>query len=153
MPRKTPRFEYEVPTENDLGWYPRFSRFARSLDSQLSFESEMRQYIVYGGGTVEWTLLSETMTWSGGIFIQKTNGARVEVEAGSMQISDGDFVVVPFGQDEPNEVSDLEKVSRIEISAGDYLLCRRQGEKIYFLNGKILVDGVASVTGVNHGVV
>ena len=150
MPRLTPRLKIEVPDEGDRGWYSRFQRFCVQVDGLIDSDQKVKQFILSGGGDLVWDLASSTMSWTSSIVLHRVNSSRVTVPAGSVELSAGEYFVLSIEIDGLNEEADMFLESRIEVSQVDYVLGKRIGDHVFWVNGKYLEDGEVSSTGVNH---
>lgn len=144
MSQNSPRMQWPYPTREDDPWFDTFEDFIRANDASGFAAREDRSIIWAGGGTLTWTLSSETLEWTGVINVYSPIGAHLlQIEADSIaDWADGEVVyVVLTRQPLENVTATLVKASQLPSTDNAMSLAVRIGSVIYFRTGISLGDG------------
>lgn len=155
MSESTPRMQWPYPSREDDPWYDFFQDYVLAADASGFAHREDRSIIWAGGGTLTWTLGTETLDWTGVINVYSPIGAHLlQIAAGSIdEWADGEVVyVVLTRQPLENLTATLVKASQLPSSDNAMSFAVRIGDVIYFRTGISLgdgdtADGVAPVPG------
>lgn len=144
MSESSPRMQWPYPTREDDPWYDFFKDYVLAADASGYAHREDRSIIWTGGGTISWTLSSETLEWTGAINIYSPIGAHLlQIAADSIAgLADGEVVyVVLTRQPLANITATLLKASQLPSNDNAMSFAVRIGDVIYFRTGMSLGDG------------
>ena len=158
MSEKSPRMELPYPSREADPWYDLFVNYVNAVDASEYASREDRHLIFMGGGTIDWDLASETMTWTDQIAILSAITGRLWIiNAGSLVLSSGSGIIFYVELNRaPGENATLTAAAANSLSAaaGNNALAIvfRRGNSIFFRTGISLgdgesVDGISPVVG------
>lgn len=159
MTLSSPRMQWPYPARDDDPWYDYFEDFVRALDASGYAHREDRSIIWAGGGTISWTLSSETFAWTDTINVYSPVGSRLlQVAAGSIAdwVSGEVVYLVLTRQPLENLSASLVKASQLPSTDNAVSFGVRIGDAIFLRTGMSLGDGdtaagVAPVPGAGGG--
>lgn len=144
MSEQSPRMSWSYPSRDDDPWYDSFSDFVNASDGSAFASREDRSLIWSGGGTLSWTLSSETFAWTNTINIYSPmSGKLIQVAAGSVVgWADGEIVYVDVTRLAlTNTTKTLQKATSLPSTDDAVALAVRIGNLIFFRTGISLADG------------
>lgn len=150
MSEFSPRMGWTYPTAEDDPWFDTFVTFVEGVDSSSFAHREDRSIVWAGGGTLSWTLSTETLAWTDTINVYSPLGGRLlQVAAGSIAgWQEGEVVYLSLvRQVLANTTVTLTKALQVPSNDDAMALAVRVGGSIFFRTGISLGDG-DSVAGV-----
>lgn len=159
MTLSSPRMQWPYPARDDDPWYDYFEDLVRAIDASGYAHREDRSIIWAGGGTISWTLSTQTFAWTDTINVYSPVGSRLlQVSAGSIaDWVDGEVVyLVLTRQPLQNLSAALVKASQLPSTDNAVSFGVRIGDVLYLRTGMSLGDGdtaagVAPVPGGGGG--
>lgn len=145
--QNSPRMQWPYPSQEDDPWFDYFQDFIRALDSSGYAHREDRSIIWTGGGTLSWSLASETFEWTETINIYSPIGSRLlQIAAGTVaDWAEGEVVYVMLTrQPLENASASFVKQSQLPDNDNAMAVAIRIGDVIYFRTGISLEDGNTS---------
>lgn len=140
---KTKRMGIDYPSENQRSWFDTFVRGMNDIDGALFANREDRNILMLGGGTVAWNAVTNTLSWSADmIFVSPCRGFKGELASGDISISDGEFFYVNMTRYPGSNFSlSAIKGNRMPENNNAFCVCYRNGDTVYFRNGRSLGHG------------
>lgn len=152
----SPRMGWPIPTENFDPWYEAFIAMVGAMDASAFAAREDRNVLLIGGGTVSYSVDGGsgvgTFTWSAPIEFTSLTGFFESLPAGSIGLLDRQMMYVTFVR-APTGAVNVSAAAAYTLPQNDSALvvCVRVGTKLYFRNGRVIVDGDSSADGIGSG--
>jgi hypothetical protein len=138
---------WPYPEENQDPFWDAFVAFVGAQDASVFALREDRDFLIMKGGTVSFDATSGLLSWSQAIEMNSAvTGFKWTLPAGSINLNDGDYIYVTLPH---NPITNL----NVAAGVGPTLpktdidnpigLGLRNGDRIYFRDGKVLLDGQA----------
>jgi len=143
MAATSPRMAWAYPSRDADPWYDEFDDFVVAADASGFASREDRSLIFAGGGTIAWTLGSETLSWSGVMYVlSPITGRLIQVASGSETLEEGEVLYLSLTRQALSTVSvSLQKASSVPSNDQDIILCFRRDNRVYFRTGFSLGNG------------
>jgi hypothetical protein len=148
MPLST-RMNWSIPTEDADPWYDRFTALVNEQDQAAYASREDRNLILMGGGSITWTLSTNTLAWSEPIRVfSPVAGFQCIIEAGSANLDEdgrllhAPLVRFPQGGNKTIVAAVAGQVPVATDPNSQLLFALRWNDKIYWRNGLVQGDGV-----------
>lgn len=137
------RMSWPYPAENTEQWFVAFENFVNAMDTSGFAARDDRHLVVSGGGTVAWTLSSNTLEWSSNInIVSAITGFKIAVEATSVTLTDGQILYAVITRAPTRNVTaTIGTGTQVPNTDTALLLAVRVGDNIYWRNGLMMVDG------------
>lgn len=143
----SPRMGWPYPEENQDPFWDAFVAFVAAQDASVFALREDRDFLIMKGGTVSFVASSGLLTWSQAIEMNSAvTGFKWTLPAGSLNLNDGDYIYVTLPH---NPTTNLNVVAgagptlpKSDID-NPIVIGLRNGDRIYFRDGKVLLDGQA----------
>jgi hypothetical protein len=139
----SPRMNWPYPTETQKDWYLAFEALVAAMDASAFASREDRQLILAGGGTVTWLTASSTLAWGDDLkIVSPITGFQVVIEDASVTISDGQVLYAVLTRAPTDNVIATPVVAgQVPSTDTALILAARVGDKIYWRNGLMMVNG------------
>jgi hypothetical protein len=144
----SPRQGWPYPEENQDPFYDAFSAMVAAQDASVYALREVKDLLVMKGGTVSFVASSGLLTWSAAIELNSAStGFKWTIPAGSVNLNDGDYVYITLVH---NPITNLNVATAVAAQLpgsnpdNTIILGLRNGDRVYFRDGKILLDGGAA---------
>lgn len=144
MAENSPRMAWVYPSRQDDPWYDGFESFVLAVDGSGYAHREDRSLIWAGGGTLSWTLSTQTFAWTDTINIYSPMGAKLlQIPAGSIAgLTDGQVVYVELTRLPLVNISKtLTKAAALPSTDDVMAVAVRIGDVLYLRTGMSLGDG------------
>jgi hypothetical protein len=133
------------PSQYAEEWFATWQSMMSSLDGHHFAAFEDRNLFALGGGT--WTFNASTgvVTWSAGlVFGTPSTGNAQTLASGSKALEDGEMLTVDLSRGASTSVTLAATVDTvIAPNVATVAICIRYGDRLYFRNGAVLVDGAS----------
>jgi hypothetical protein len=158
MSETSPRMGWAFPSADADPWFDEFEDFVLATDASGYAAREDRSLVFAGGGTVQWVLGSETLSWSAAIeILSPIGGHLISVAAGSETLAEGELLYLDLTRQALSNVSaTLQKATQVPSSDQAIILCFRRNNRVFFRTGFSLgngdtSDGLAPTPGSSGG--
>ena len=144
----TPRLSWPYPALNSSSWYSAYEDQINAQDASAFAAREDRNLKITRGGTFSYTAGSGVLVWDEAIEIpDPITGFLVSIDAGSVTLTNGDFVYFTIPRRPLAAASASLTVSTTIPNTNDdtVLLCFRKDDRVYFREGRVLLDGDSEV--------
>jgi hypothetical protein len=143
----SPRMGWPYPEENQDPFWDAFVAFVAAQDASVFALKEDRDLLIMNGGTVSFTASSGLLSWSLPIELNSAvTGFKWTLPAGSVNLNDGDYLYVTLPHN-PTTNLNVASGSGSTLPKTDIdnpiVLGLRNGDRVYFRDGKVLLDGQA----------
>ncbi len=142
---KSSRQGWPIPTENQDPFYDAFISMVNAQDASVFGLRESRDIMLIGGGTLTFISASSLLSWSSPIDLNSApTGLKWTIPAGSINVADGQYIYVKLAHN-PTTNLNLSVLVGSKLPDTDpdnpFVIGVRQGDRIYFRNGDVLVQG------------
>lgn len=141
----SPRQNWPYPEENQDPFFDQFQAMVEAQDASVFALREDRDIFIMGGGTVEFTLSSGLLSWSAPIELNSApTGFKWTLPTGSVNLSSGDYIYVTLPHNPLSGINIAASVAShlpTENPDNTFVLGLRNGDRLYFRDGKVLLDG------------
>lgn len=130
---KTNYFEFVYPDEGERPYYEKISNFFNEIDRAIYSRQEDWNYVLIGGGTINFNSANGELSWSEPIFlINLETGYKYVVNSGSIIVNDGEIVYLQI-------VRNLSEDKVINFSKTNTLFSRKSDyDSIYIIGLRVL---------------
>ena len=143
MSESTPRMGWAFPSKEDDPWFDRFVSFALAMDASGFASREDRNILLAEGGTVTWTLGTDTLAWTADIYLTSAQtGFTWRVPANSLALQQGELLIITLARNTlTNRILAPSVASTVPNTDDDIVLAVRINDRIYWRNGSLMNDG------------
>lgn len=137
------RMSWPFPTENSAPWYDAFETMVTAIDASGYAAREDRNLLISGGGTLDWDLPTQSITWDAPIRIISTiTGHIFTVAADSLSVDDGEAIYVNIVRSPTASSTRTVQIgTQVPSSDNAFMLAIRVGDSLYWRNGQRMDDG------------
>lgn len=141
------RMKWPLIPENADPFFDAFTAFVTAQDASVFALKEDRDLLLMKGGTVSFTASSGLLSWSQAIEMNAAGvGFKWTLPAGSVNLNDGDYLYVTLAHN-PTTNLNVAAGTGATLPKADIdnpiVLGLRNGDRVYFRDGKVLLDGQA----------
>lgn len=143
MALRSPRMKWPFPEQGQDPWFDAFQSMVNALDASGYASREDRQIFIGQGGTLCWNAQTSVLNWSAPIVLfAPITGFQWQIPAGTAIIQDGQLAYVNLVR-APASNLNLNLVVANQVPSSDVamLICIRAGDRLYFRDGHILLNG------------
>jgi hypothetical protein len=140
----SPRMRWSYPAEGQNPFFESFESMIAAQDASVFSTVEDRNVLVMKGGILSFNALSGLLSWTDAIELNSAvTGFLWSIASSSITMADGDYLFLRLARNPiTNTTLTLEVASKLPSNDLDrpLVLGIRRGDRIYFRDGKILID-------------
>lgn len=141
----SPRQGWPYPEENQEPFFDAFAAMVAAQDASVFALREDKDLLMMKGGLVSFVAGTGLLTWASPIELNSSvTGFKWTIPAGNVTVNDGEYIYVTLAHNPVTNVNVAALVgSKLPDADPDnpIILGLRNGDRIYFRDGKILIDG------------
>lgn len=143
----SPRQGWPYPEENQDPFYDAFASLVAAQDASVFALRENKDILLMKGGTLSFTASSGLLSWSSAIELNSSvSGFKWTLPLGSVTLNDGDYLYATLAHNPVTNVN-IAAATGAKLPDTDpdnpIILGLRNGDRVYFRDGKVLQDGAA----------
>jgi len=143
----SPRMGWPYPAENQDPFFTAFESMIGAQDASVFATREDRNVLVMAGGTVSFTALSGLLSWTAPIELNSAvSGFKWNVAVDSVNLADGQYLFIRLARNPITNTTLIAEVASV-LPGNDpdntLILALRNGNRVYWRDGRVLLDGQA----------